>query len=210
MSWFVSVEWFLCLNLSGLSLDRAAVRAGGPGVDRVRFTVLALLIRPRVGLDITYDWGIVRGIADFAIGVSLAILYRNARARGDALSVHWHSLAQILAFAALFVAIYNTGWSHTVRDYWLLPPMFAIIFALAFDRGIVARLFQSAPLRVLGSGHSRSIWGRPPSCRCCAWPSEQLYPNPAPGWAHTELHLLEPAALLILCVAWGGPCSTTQ
>jgi peptidoglycan/LPS O-acetylase OafA/YrhL len=203
VSWFVSVEWFLCL-IFPLYLWIARQRAwAGAALIAAGFTVLALLIKPRVGLDITYDWGIVRGMADFTIGVGIAVVYRELKPRGDALSVHWHSLAQVLAFAALFVAIYNTGWSHTVRDYWLLPPMFAIILVLAFDRGIVALAFQSAPLRLLGEWSFAIYMGQTTFLQLLRVAEQRLYPNPAPGWAHT-IHLLEPAALLTLCIAWGA------
>jgi peptidoglycan/LPS O-acetylase OafA/YrhL len=203
VSWFVSVEWFLCL-IFPLYLWMARQRAwAGVALIAFGFAALALLIRPRVGLDITYDWGIVRGMADFAIGVGIAIVYRELKTRGDALSSHWHSLAQVLAFAALLYAIYNTGWSHTVRDYWLLPPMMTIILLLAFDRGVIARVFQSAPLRLLGEWSFAIYMGQTTFLQLLRVAEQRVYPNPAPQWAHA-IHLIEPTVLLILCVAWGA------
>jgi peptidoglycan/LPS O-acetylase OafA/YrhL len=203
VSWFVSVEWFLCL-IFPLYLWVARQRAwAGLALIALGFAVLALLIKPRIGLDITYDWGIVRGMADFAIGVGIAIVYRAAKAHGDALSTNWHTLAQVLAFAALFYAIYNTGWSHTVRDYWLLPPMMTIIFLLAFDRGAIARVFQSAPLRLLGEWSFAIYMGQTTFLQLLRVAEQRLYPNPAPQWGHA-IHLIEPSVLLILCIAWGA------
>jgi peptidoglycan/LPS O-acetylase OafA/YrhL len=203
VSWFVSVEWFLCL-IFPLYLWMARQRAwAGVALIAFGFAALALLIRPRIGLDITYDWGIVRGMADFAIGVGLAIVYRDLKPRADALSVHWLSLAQIVAFAALFYAIYNTGWSHTVRDYSLLPPFMAIILVLAFDRGIAARFFQSQPLRLLGEWSFAIYMGQTTFLQLLRVAEQRVYPDPRPEWTHA-IHLIEPIMLLILCVAWGA------
>jgi peptidoglycan/LPS O-acetylase OafA/YrhL len=203
VSWFVSVEWFLCL-IFPLYLWMARQRAwAGVLLIVFGFALLAYLIKPRIGLDITYDWGIVRGIADFAIGVGLAIVYRELKPRADALSAHWLSLAQLVAFAALFYAIYDTGWSHTVRDYWLLPPLMAIILVLAFDRGLVARVFQSQPLRLLGEWSFAIYMGQTTFLQLLRVAEQRAYPNPRPEWGHA-IHLIEPAALLILCAAWGA------
>src|SRR6185437_6932183 len=98
-------EWFLCLSFP-LFLWLARRRAwAGAALIVSGLVLLRLLIQPRIGLDITYDWGIVRGIGDFSVGVGLAVLYRALKPRSDALSVHWLSLAQLVAFAALFYAI---------------------------------------------------------------------------------------------------------
>ena len=203
VSWFVSVEWFLCLMFPVyLWLARQRVWAG-VALIVFGFVVLRLLIRPRIGLDITYDFGILRGAADFAIGVGIAIVYRELKPRFDTLAVHWVSLAQIVVFAALFYAIYNTGWSHTVRDYWLLPPLMTIILLLAFDRGIVARVFQSEPLRLLGEWSFAIYMGQTTFLQLLRVAEQRVYPNPAPQWAHA-IHLIEPTVLLILCVAWGA------
>jgi peptidoglycan/LPS O-acetylase OafA/YrhL len=203
VSWFVSVEWFLCLIFPVyLWIARQRLLAGLASII-FGLLVLRLLIQPRIGLDITYDWGIARGMGDFAVGVGLAVLYREMRSRGDALSAHWHSAVQLLVFAAFFYAVYTTGWSHTVRDYWVLPPLFAIILVLAFDRGIVARLFQSAPLRFLGEWSFAIYMGQTTFLQLLRVAEQRLYPNAAPQWAHT-IHIVEPATLLILCTMWGA------
>ncbi|MBV8799238.1 MAG: acyltransferase [Alphaproteobacteria bacterium] len=203
VSWFVSVEWFLCL-LFPLYLWIARWRAwAGVALIVFGFALLRFLIQPRIGLDITFDWGIARGIGDFSIGVGLAMLYRAIKTRADKLSQHWLSLAQLLSLAALFCAIYNTGWSHTVRDYWVLPPLMAIIFALSFDRGIGARVFQSAPLRLLGEWSFAVYMGQTTFLQLLRVAEQRLYPTPVPEWSHA-IHLIEPTVLLIVCLAWGA------
>jgi len=203
VAWFVSVEWFLCLIFPiYLWIARQRLLAGLLSI-LFGFLVLHLLIRPRIGLDITYDWGVARGIGDFAVGAGIAVLYREIRPHGDALSTLWLSLAQLFVFSAFFYTVYATGWSHTVRDYWVLPPLFAIILALAFDRGIVARLFQSTPLRLLGEWSFAIYMGQTTFLQLLRVAEQRLYPNAAPQWAHT-VHIAEPATLLILCTAWGA------
>ncbi|MFL5237153.1 MAG: acyltransferase family protein [Rhizomicrobium sp.] len=203
ISWFVSVEWFLCL-IFPLYLWMARQRAwAGALLVAAGLLLLRLLVQPRVGLDITYDWGVVRGIGDFAVGVGLAILYRGVKSRTDALPDYGMSLAQLLPFALFFYAVYATGWAHSLRDYWMLPPLFAIIFVLAFDRGVVARVFQSAPLRLLGEWSFAIYMGQTTFLQLLRVAEQRLYPNPAPQWAHT-IHIIEPCALLILCILWGA------
>ena len=204
VSWFVSVEWFLCLIFPlylwiarGRMWSALALMAFGLGL------LYALIRISKHGLDITYDFGVVRGIGDFAAGVALAMLYRELRPRGDALSDHWHSAAQLFVFAGLLYAIYHTGWSHTPLDYWLLPPMFALIFTLAFDRGILARVFQSQPLRLLGEWSFAIYMGQTTFLQLLRVFEQRVYPDPSPEWVRT-IHVLEPTALVILCTAWGA------
>jgi peptidoglycan/LPS O-acetylase OafA/YrhL len=203
VSWFVSVEWFLCL-IFPLYLWMARQRAwAGALLVAAGLLLLRLLVQPRVGLDITYDWGVVRGIGDFAVGVGLAILYRRVKSRADTLPDYGMSFAQLLAFALFFYAVYATGWAHSLRDYWMLPPLFAIVFVLAFDRGMIARLFQSAPLRLLGEWSFAIYMGQTTFLQLLRVAEQRLYPHPAPNWTHA-IHILEPCALLILCTAWGA------
>jgi len=204
VSWFVSVLWFLCLVTPAyLWLARGRTLNG---VLLIAFGLAVLWVMIHVshaGLDITYDYGVLRGIADFAIGVGLAVLYRGLKARGDAISVHWHSLAQLPVFAALLYAIYHTGWSHTPRDYWVVPPMMALVLVLAFDRGILARVFQSRPLRLLGEWSFAIYMGQTTFLQLLRVFEQRVYPNPSPEWA-ARIHILEPIALVILCTIWGA------
>src|SRR5580692_4001078 len=109
VSWFVSVEWALCLLfplflwLSNGRLWRGFVliAAGVAGL-----TALDLTSGAQVGLDITYHNGVLRGLSDFSVGVGLAMLYRAWKPR-DRLPDWAHSLIQIFAVALLVYAIYD-------------------------------------------------------------------------------------------------------
>lgn len=204
VSWFVSVEFFLCLVFpvyawlaGGGSVRAIAMMAAGFA------TLYGLVQTSGHGLDITYDYGTVRGLADFAIGTGMAMLYAHAKARGaDAWSASAFTAAQ-LAVAALFLyAMYHTGWSHREADFWVVPPMVLLILTVAFDRGIVARALQSRPLRVLGEWSFAIYMGQTAGLMGLRFAEQRLYPNPDPAFAHT-IHILEPIALVLFCTAWG-------
>ena len=203
VSWFVSVEWFLCLMFPlWLWISRRGM-AAGVLVIVCGLLLLRLLTSPRVGLDITFDWGVVRGIGDFAVGVGLAMLYGAWKEHGDRLPLTVVSVLQLAVFALLVYALYATGWAHSLRDYWVLPPMYALIFVLAFDRGVVANVFQSAPLMKLGEWSFALYMGQTTFLQLLRVAEQRLYPNPSTEWVNT-IHIAEPIALVILCTVWGA------
>jgi len=205
VAWFVSVLWFLCLIFPAYLWSARGRWWRGAALVAAGFATLWWMIHwwPNVGLDITFDFGIPRGIANFAIGVGLAVIYRELKARGDALATHWHSLAQAVVFAAYLYAVYNTGWSHTPRDFWVVPPLMALIFLLAFDRGILAWVLQSPPLRLLGEWSFAIYMGQTTFLQLLRVFEQRVYPDPSAAWA-ARIHMLEPIVLLLCCVAWGA------
>ena len=68
----------------------------------IGLTALDLTSGAHVGLDITYHDGVLRGLADFSIGVGFAVLYRAWKPR-DALPDWIHSAIQLAVFAASFM-----------------------------------------------------------------------------------------------------------
>ena len=204
VAWFVSVEFFLCLVFpvyarlaAGGSLRAGAMILAG-------FAALYGLAQTSGhGLDITYDWGIVRGMADFAIGVGLAMLCRTARARSaDRMPESGFTAAQILVALIFLTAMYNTGWSHSARDFWVVPPMTALILTLAFDRGLLARALQTRPLRLLGEWSFAIYMGQTTWLMMLRFAEQRFYPHPVPAWTHT-IHILEPVGLVGVCTLWG-------
>ncbi|MEO8895763.1 MAG: acyltransferase, partial [Rhizomicrobium sp.] len=157
VAWFVSVEWALCLLfpvflfLSNGRLWRGLllIAAGVAGLT-------ALDVTSGYGLDITFHNGVLRGLSDFSVGVGLAMLYRAIKPR-DSLPDWGHSLIQLAVVGALFTAIYNTGWSHSVMDIWTVLPMMALVLALSFDRGLVADALKTRVPQLLG-GWSYAIY----------------------------------------------------
>ena len=203
VAWFVSAEFFLCL------IFPVYLWLSGGGVWRAGLMMLCgfaalygLAQTSGHGLDITYDWSIVRGAADFAIGAGMAMLYRDYAARAARLPEFAFTAAQAAIFVLFLYAIYDTGWSHRPEDFWVVPPMLAMILAVAFDRGAFARALAMRPLRRLGAWSYAVYMGQTVWLMGLRFAEQRLYPHPAPQWRHA-IHIAEPAALVILATLWG-------
>ncbi len=202
VSWFVSVLFFLCLIFPLFAWVAAQRWWWGFAAIIGGLAVLWLLvITSGHGLDITFDFGVARGAADFSIGIGLAMIFREMMARGFGQTSDGMLSAVQVAVAAVFLfAIYNTGWSHRVADYWVVPPMMALILALAFDRGILARALQTRPLLRLGEWSFAIYLGQTTWLQAIRIAEQRLYPDVA----ETHMvHVLEPIALVVVCAAWG-------
>ncbi len=201
VAWFVSVEFFLCLVFP-LYLWIAQLRAWvAPFLVLGGFVILWLMAQNSGhGLDITFDFGIVRGMCDFAIGVGFAMLYRAVKPASDALPGWSFSAAQLAAIGLFFYAMYNTGWSHHPEDFWVVPPMVLIIATIAFDRGILAQALSSRPLLLLGEWSFAIYMGQTTWLQFLRFAQSRLYPG---LMANPATHIVEPIALVLICVLWG-------
>lgn len=211
-SWFVSVEFLLCLLFPlyllatrGGLWSAALLIAGGTG----GLTLLAL--SSKHGLDLTFHDGMYRGFAAFAMGVGIAVLHGKVKARGgQKLPTFVHSLGQLAVVALLLYAIYDTGWAHRPEDIYTVLPMAPLVFALSFDRGIVAAALKTALPRKLGEWSYAIYIGQTALLQFLRHAQLHLYPAPtaivlgrpwaawAPIW-----HWLEPALLVGAAVLWG-------
>ena len=207
-SWFVSVEFALCLlfpifvwlangrSWRGLALITAGI-AG----------LVALDLTSRHGLDITFHNGVLRGLSDFSVGVGMAVLYRRWKPR-DTLSPHVHSLIQAALLFALFYAFYHTGWSHTPMDIWDVLPMLALVFALSFDRGLVADALKTSIPQAMGVWSYAIYMGQTFWLQAIRIFEQRLYPAPDTVVLGTRFSTLiwwlEPTVLVLVCIAWGA------
>jgi peptidoglycan/LPS O-acetylase OafA/YrhL len=147
-AWFVSVELLLCilfplyaaLARGGRRRGLLLAAAGMAGLSALAAT------SGNHGLDITFHNGIFRGMAAFAVGVGMAVIYRNLR-RPD---IHVLNVMQVGLLVGLWFAIYFAGPRHSGNDVLVAGLEMALVLALAFDRGVVARLFQSEAMVRLG------------------------------------------------------------
>lgn len=207
VSWFVSVEFALCLLFplflwfakSGLWRGLLLIAAGLGGL-------FALLTTSKHGLDITYHNGVLRGLSDFAIGVGMAVLFRTLRNSNVS---HWvHSLMQMSLMGLLVYAMLNTGWSHTRMDIFTVLPMMALVFALAFDRGILAELLKTKLPRKLGEWSYAVYLGQTTWLLGLRFFEQRFYPAPDSlvfGMPFSSLiWWLEPLCLVLVCILWGG------
>ena len=208
VSWFVSVEWALCLLFPFLlMLAEGSVRRGFALIAAGLGLLVALDLLSPNGLDITFDFGLLRGLADFTVGVGMAVLYRAWKPR-DTLPAWGHSLIQLAVTAALLAAIYRTGWSHTHRDIFTVLPMLALVLALSFDRGIVADALKTWLPQRLGEWSYAIYIGQTFGLLLIRVFAQRLYPPDAtPVFGTTFGALiwwLEPLCLVIFCTIWGA------
>jgi len=146
-SWSISTEvWtyvifaLLCVTF-GLRLWMLAVAAIVPP--------LALLYLSSSGMDVTFDWGLVRCVFGFALGV---MCYHIHKARPLRLAAAGPVAATAAEFAvvAAVVAFVSVGG----KSPWslLAPFVFAVaVLVFASEDGAVSRVFRTAPLRWLGT-----------------------------------------------------------
>ncbi len=208
VSWFVSVEFALCLLFPALLwLAEGRLWRGFTLIAAGLAGLLALLFTSRHGLDITFHNGVLRGLSDFSVGMGLAVLFRHVKAR-DRLPDWVHSLLQLLLLSLLATVVMNTGWSHTRMDIFTVLPLMALVFALAFDRGIVARALQTRLPQMLGEWSYAVYLGQTAWLLAIRFFEQRLYPPPDAiilGTRFSDLiWWLEPLGLVIICVLWGG------
>jgi peptidoglycan/LPS O-acetylase OafA/YrhL len=231
-SWFVSVEFLLCILFPLYLLWARGGIARGVGILAVSLAALALLAfsdkqglglsfsggwpqlavpspPQSVGLDLTFHNGVLRGMAGFGVGVGLAMLYREAKAAGvDRLPGWIFSVAQGGVLLLLLGVLYRTGWSHTPQDIWTALALFLLIFVLAFDRGFLAGALATAPMLKLGEWSYAIYMGQTFWLQLVRTLEQRVYP---PGetviFGHRFCDLLwwgEPILLLGVCILWGG------
>jgi peptidoglycan/LPS O-acetylase OafA/YrhL len=147
-AWFVSVELLLCILFPAYAFVARGNRRRGIlliGAGIAGWVALAAT-SGNDGLDITFHNGIFRGMAGFAVGAGMALVYRGLKR----IDTHLVNVLQAGALAGLIFAIYFGGPRHTGNDVLVAAWMAALIFVLALDRGIVARIFQTRVLTRLG------------------------------------------------------------
>ncbi|MDE2181492.1 MAG: acyltransferase [Alphaproteobacteria bacterium] len=209
-SWFVSVEFLLCLLFPIYVL----LSRGGPwrglamlGAGLAGLTFMAETSQH--GLDITFHNGIFRGMAGFATGVGLAMLFRAAKAAGADRLPEWvHSAGQAGLLAFFLWATYRTGWSHSPRDMWTVLALDGLIFTLAFDRGFLARAFSSRVPMKLGEWSYAIYMGQTFWLQLVRYFEQRHYPSNDTmilGLRFGDvMWWLEPFLLVLVCTVWGA------
>jgi peptidoglycan/LPS O-acetylase OafA/YrhL len=208
VAWFVSVEFALCLifplflKLQGGGLWRGlALLAAGIGA------MALLLAHSRHGLDLTYHNGLLRGLADFTIGVGLAVLFRNADAIA-ALPAWMHGLAQGAMLLLLAYVFTQIGWSHTGNDLYIALTLQAFVFVLAFDKGWLADLLKLRGPQRLGDWSYAIYLGQTFWLQYMRVLEFRFYPPPDAivlgQRFSTLMWWLEPTLLVLVCALWGG------
>jgi peptidoglycan/LPS O-acetylase OafA/YrhL len=214
LSWFVSVEFALCLLFPALLWLAQGRPSAEPKAWRGFALIgcglaglLALLFTSAHGLDITFHNGVLRGLSDFTVGVGLAVLFGRVQPR-DRLPAWVHSALQVMLLVLLGYVIMHTGWSHTRMDIFTVLPLMALVFALAFDRGVIARLLGMRLPQLLGEWSYAIYLGQTAWLLFIRFLESRVYPAPDTivlGMRFSSLiWWLEPLELVIACVTWGA------
>jgi len=146
-SWSISTELWAYIVFAAVCMT-AGLRNWMLGIVTIA-APLFLLHVTHTGMDVTYDWGLVRCLLGFSLGVGCARLYRARAERG------WHdSPAVATAVETLVLAVVVGFVSFAGRSDWslLAPFVFAVaVLVFAKERGAWSRLLQQAPFRLLGT-----------------------------------------------------------
>ena len=210
-SWFVSVEFALCLLFPlFVWLAHGKTWRGFALVATGLAGVILLDLTSKHGLDITFQNGVLRGLSDFAVGVGLAVLFRSARTA--IIPAFVHSGLQLILLGTLGLAIYDTGWSHTRLDIFTVLPIMALVFALAFDKGLLAEALKTRLPQMLGVWSYAIYMGQTVWLQAIRVFEQRLYPTPDTMVAGTRFSTLiwwlEPALLVLVCIGWGAALAT--
>lgn len=209
-SWFVSVEFLLCLLFPlYLTLSRGRWWMGVGMIGAGFCWLISLAHTTRHGLDLTFHDGMFRGMAGFAIGVGLAMLYRHAKRSGADKLPEWvfHG-AQFVALAYFLWATYQTGWSHSPRDLWFAASLYGLIFVLAFDRGFLARALGTKPVLRLGEWSYAIYMGQTFWLQAMRYFEQRWYPPDDTLIFGVRFAAIlwwaEPVLLTAICIGWGA------
>ena len=206
-SWFVSVEFLLCLlfpiyvvlSRGGWWSAIGLIAAGMAGLAFLSFTA-------KHGLDITFHNGIFRGMAAFAVGVGLCGFYGKTKPYTDRLPDIAISAFQLAVLVWWGYGTFDNGWSHSPRDFYSVAPMLWLVYALSFDRGFLARFFQTRPLLALGEWSYAIYMGQTVWLQLICM-LERYYPWEAMVFGvpfGAAMWWVEPFVLLAVCIAWGA------
>jgi peptidoglycan/LPS O-acetylase OafA/YrhL len=146
-SWSISTEYWTYFVFALVS-----VCFGLRNATLLAVAIVAPLLIARVsttGMNITYDWGLVRCVFGFALGVACCRFYRRWPAAMHGASRTQMTALELLVVLAvvLFVCEAGTGGLSV-----LAPFLFAVaVLVFAAEGGWVSGLFRSRPLRWLGT-----------------------------------------------------------
>ncbi|MGZ5195372.1 MAG: acyltransferase family protein [Ramlibacter sp.] len=146
-SWSISTEYWTYFVFALVS-----VCFGLRNATLLAVAIVAPLLIARVsttGMNITYDWGLVRCIFGFALGVACCRIYRRWPAVMHGAGRAQMTTLELLVVLAVVLFVCEAGTSGLSI---LAPFLFAgAVLVFAAEGGWVSGLFRSRPLRWLGT-----------------------------------------------------------
>ena len=145
-SWSISTEWWsyvafaLACALLGLrNWMLLAVAIAGP---------VLLVHLSTSGMDTTYDWGFVRCVFGFALGVACCRIYRLVAPFASSPGTAMMTFAEAAMVVAVVAFVSKAGTSPAS---FMAPFVFAAaVLIFAAEGGVVSRIFHSRALKWLG------------------------------------------------------------
>jgi peptidoglycan/LPS O-acetylase OafA/YrhL len=146
-SWSISTEWWtyvtFALVCAWLGLRNGLI------VATAIVAPLLLLHLSKTGMDTTFDWGFIRCLFGFALGVACYRLYTAGPPRRPMGHMAVMTLTEFATVAAVVLFVSSAGTSPLS---FMAPFVFAIaVLVFAAEGGLVSRLFHSRPLKWLGT-----------------------------------------------------------
>ena len=144
-SWSISCEFLAYVLFSALVLTGLARHRLFPPVAAVTAATLYVGVAYGWGtLDVTYDWGILRCVAGFLLGM---VIYR---ARDDIQSINWQGLAGAGEVVLLILLIATLSFASGATLVMSVAVFVGLVALLQFDHGPIAWILMSRPAQFLG------------------------------------------------------------
>jgi peptidoglycan/LPS O-acetylase OafA/YrhL len=144
-SWSISCEFLAYVLFSALVLTGLARHRLFPPVAAVTAATLYAGVAYGWGtLDVTYDWGILRCVAGFLLGM---VIYR---ARDDIQSINWQGFAGAGEVVLLILLIATLSFGSGATLVMSVAVFVGLVALLQFDHGPIAWILMSRPAQFLG------------------------------------------------------------
>ncbi|HMA51961.1 MAG TPA: acyltransferase [Magnetospirillaceae bacterium] len=144
VSWSIGAEWWAyvaALGLLPLIHGRPLWHAGVAALAGAAGLATLVRLVPGHGLDITFDYGFLRCLFEFTLGLALHQAWRAGllrdQLRGDV-------IPGILLFAIALL------FHRRIDDLAVVPLFMLLILAVSYNEGWVSRLLAGRPLQHLG------------------------------------------------------------
>ncbi len=143
-AWSICVEFWMYLVFAALCWSgRRPLAIGGAACV---VTGLVVLWAAGKGMNVSYDFGLFRGLAGFFLGHFTYRLWRGPLAPSAA----WLGRCEIPAVAAVALFLIFAGSDRTASLF--APLLFApVVLVFAGERGVLSRAMRSAPIAHLGA-----------------------------------------------------------
>lgn len=143
-SWSISTEFWTYLIFAALVLGFRRHMAIAATVVVVA-SMAALVSLSPTGMDVTFDYGMLRCIAGFFTGVFVLLVWRSIRSR-VALPAPTAMEAGAVAVACLFVAVAERSWLSFAAPFVFAP----VVLIFAYQKGAISRLLVTRPMQAIG------------------------------------------------------------